>query len=480
MNGDDEARFARGLAAAFLVVSVAKAFLHEPWRDEWGPWGVAADSASAADVIHAVRYSGHPWLWPLVVFALRRTIGGFVAVQMLTAFAATAAVWVVARFAPFPRWARALFACGYFPLFEYGSIARPYVLALLGACAAAALLRAARRRPLPFATVLFVLGQTSVYGVILAAAFGAAWLVDVRRAPRDERPSGAIVVAATTLVLAGFAAAALQMRPPADGSYAAEWNTSWDARRCLAALATVPRALLPLPLPRLHFWNTHVLDRLDAAGAALGAALVLLVAALAARRPAALALWLVAVVGQLAFTYLKYEGFARHHGHLFLAFVAARWTASDDDGVARRVVLGVVLAVQCAAGLFAVAMDAALPFSTAVDAAREIRVRGLDAGPIVGNRAATTSAVAAALGRPFVFAETGRAASFFAWDPQAREATVMDAARLAGRLAVERGAPVVLVLDQPFFGLPRNVERVAVTRPAVVRDESFAVYLVRP
>lgn len=76
---------------------------------------------------------------------------------------------------------------------------------------------------------------------------------------------------------------------------------------------------LPFPRPGIGFWNTNLLDSWPGFQAVLSGVLLLLVGWVLRRRPAALAFWLAATFGTLAFLYLKYFGYLRHHGHLFLA-----------------------------------------------------------------------------------------------------------------------------------------------------------------
>src|SRR5215218_6745393 len=110
-------RFAAAVTLAFLVVAGLGVL-----RDEMQAWMFAADSASPAEMLHAMRYEGHPPLWHLLLFLVSRLTRHPQAMQLLNLLFATASVWLFARWAPFPRRIRALFAFGYFPLYEYGVI----------------------------------------------------------------------------------------------------------------------------------------------------------------------------------------------------------------------------------------------------------------------------------------------------------------------------------------------------------------------
>ena len=485
-----ETRFARLVAGMFFAVSLAKLFTHEPWRDEWGPWGIALASDGLRQLWRALPYEGHARFWYFLVFALERVTGRFESVQLVTAVFATVAVWVVARFAPFPRWARVLFAVGYYPLFEYGSIARPYSIELAATCVAAAVFCRARRAPLPLAVALVVLAQTTIYGVILAAAFGVAWLADLWRAAPGDRALPSHSWIAAGIVGVSMVAAVAQMVPPSDSTFARGWRTKLEPSRVARVVATVTRGVTPLPRPQVHFWNTHVLDGSPRVECAVGAAMLLVFSLLFVRSPSALLLWIVATAGLLAFEYIKYEGYARHQGHFFLAFLAAAWLAMEAQRAAGAknnvvaslglAVLAVVLVVNAAGGLLAVAVDWTFPFSTATAAAQTLRRRGLAELPAVGRRGSTTAAVAAVLGRPIVLAGTGRTSTFVSWDHTYRVPSLPRATEEARRLAATSGSAVLLILDTPLVKLPRRVEWLASMAEPIVRDEQFHIYVVQP
>src|SRR6185369_6341512 len=132
---------------AHLVAVAAAAHVHEPWRDEVEAWLVARDAASPLALLHQLRYEGHPSLWYAVLWPLTR-LGGPALMQGAAALIATASTFVFARFAPFPRLARALFAFGVLQVWEWGAIARNYGLGALFLFGAAALAVRRERHPL--------------------------------------------------------------------------------------------------------------------------------------------------------------------------------------------------------------------------------------------------------------------------------------------------------------------------------------------
>src|SRR4051812_16618494 len=103
-----------GLALAFLLAR------HELWRDELQAWLIARDSSSLVALFRNVRYEGHGPLWYWILYPLTRLTHdprlGLLPVQWIIA---TAAVFTIARAAPFTKAQRVLLVFGYYSLFEY-------------------------------------------------------------------------------------------------------------------------------------------------------------------------------------------------------------------------------------------------------------------------------------------------------------------------------------------------------------------------
>ena len=113
-------------------------------------------------------------LWQVVLWILTRFTHNCQAMQWLHLALATCSIWVVVRFSPFPKLQKTLYCFGYFAIFEYCLIARPYVwigLLMFSLCAVC------DRRKDSFvaqAVILFLLSNTNVLGTIIAFSFVAA------------------------------------------------------------------------------------------------------------------------------------------------------------------------------------------------------------------------------------------------------------------------------------------------------------------
>lgn len=478
------ARLAAAVTAAFVLATLPRLLAHELWRDEAWLWLVATGSGSPAELFAPLGRSGQGYLFSLLCYAVAQLWESPRALQLLHLAIAGGATYVFVRWAPFGRAARVLFACGYFPFYEYAVISRHYALgALLLWLACLAATRRGAAAAIGLGAALGLLCQTTVYGFLLAVAVAAGWLA--RRAGEEGLPRpGPAGVAGVALALAGAVAGLVQMVPAPGTSFAPGWLFGWDAARAAKALAAPWRAAVPLPLPRVQFWSSNLLDPWPALQAAGGlAVLALAVAVLWPRRRTALVVFALGGAGLLAFTYVKFAGTTRHHGHWWLLAAAALWLAGGlprAPGRAwRRAAIHALLAVHCAVALFASLVDLRHPFSNAAATADLLRRSGLDRLPLLGWREPPAAPVALALGAPLYAPSRGVYTTHPDWGPIQRELTRREVRCIARRLAAREGSDVVLVVNRRELPPWPEIEAAGSRRGAITPSEDYHLYRLR-
>jgi hypothetical protein len=518
-SAPDPRRFAAILAVLHLALALCGVLRHEMWRDELQAWMVADRAHSVPQLFANLRYEGNPVLWHSLLFGLSSFTSNPLAMQLLHVLIASAFVYLLARYGPFTRVQAILFAAGYFALFEYALISRGYGLGVLLAFAFCAVFEARYRRPILLGALLFLLANTTVYGLIIALCLGGLLALDVLGGGlgREPRPAGrAAMLAGAALLLLGALLSVLQILPEPDNTFTGRrfFSLAWHPARFRAVLGTAMASYLPIPEPAdPHFWETVWLKRLLGSHGAAFASGALLIAALLSflRSAPVLAFWAASSAGLLGIYYYTSMIHQRYSGHLFVVFLIACWLAARLPrttwhrpalgrlaGLGDRIrtpLLGLLLLANLVGGVVAFAKDWQLPFSGSAEAARFLERQGLDEMPIVGTVDFMVSPLAALLERDIYYPERGEWGSFIIWDDRRRpKLDYADVWKALRRVLDETGGDVLLVLHDPpqalisgqettlaGTALPGGIEVRLLTRVerSVVEREKYHIYRAR-
>jgi hypothetical protein len=408
-----------------LSFEIIRSLRHAMWHDETQVFMIAAGSSSLWQLFHNLRLEAHPALWYVLVWLITRVTADPIWMQVLHTVLAVG-VWVVVyRYSPFSTADKFLLLLSYFLFWEYFVISRSYVLiALIGF--AFVLLRERRPRPeLALWLLAGLLANVHVYGAIWSMVLAAMLVIEA-----PQRNSKMMMGAALYLVLLSFAVATIA--PPADFGPWPSGGVRFDLYRLKADLNVPFGAFVPLrpdliretfaylahpgsaAIPR--FWNANPTDyfvallKLDAHHpmriAAVFAAPIV-VCWLIVRAPLRMLEFAFVYFGILLFQNLwDFSGSVRHHGVVFLAFIATVWTSllrRQPDMVSRSL-FAVVLAINAFAGLSTLASELR-PWSEGKDAANWIRKNNLENAFLIGWRDGPVSTVAAYLDRPIYYLE---------------------------------------------------------------------------
>src|SRR5215475_193756 len=200
----------------YLSLAYVTLLHHEMWRDELQAWLIATGSTSVGDLFQNIQYERHPALWYLNLYLLSRLSEMPMLMQVFHILLATAGIYLFTRFAPFTKLQKLCFAFGYFPFYEYGVISRGYVIALVCLFGFCALEDRTWKHPLVQACALALLANTSIYGAMIAFAFGVYIVVDwltVVRAKQGSEKSRALLLSLFIVGL-GVATSIVQIMPP--------------------------------------------------------------------------------------------------------------------------------------------------------------------------------------------------------------------------------------------------------------------------
>ena len=490
------------VTSLFLLYAGFTTFHHEMWRDEMQAWLISRDSPSIFTIFQNCRYEGHPTLWYLCLWPFARLTSNPAVMQWFNLLIVACAVFLIAKVAPAPRWLRILVALGYFPVYEYGSIARNYGLSFLAVIAFCAVLPRRRERPVLLGVLILLAANTSLPACLLSMAAVFALSVEAIVRP-PELSRRAATWAALGLAAGGILLSALQMHPPVDSGFAPEWLFRFKVNRLGHVLNALPKAYVPLLIPGAGFWESEIFTLLPTyaryAWIGMSSTMLLGLTSLAlVRRPVALAYYLFGSLGLLAFFYVKYVGYMRHHGFLFVCCGTALWLAGTVQPVtlprlfdaagrwAERaivVVFPLLLVIHLAAGAIAGAGEYAYVFSAAKATAGLIREKGLDRFALVASDFTTTPVIGYLEKDRAYYSDCGRFGSYVVWDKtRAFGHNVWDD---ANRLAKERKSPVVVLVNKAVLGetppplqLRPALQPVGCLASSIAPDENYCVLLM--
>jgi hypothetical protein len=218
-----------------------------------------------------------------------------------------------------------------------------------------------------------------------------------------------VIAAAFGILVVGLICLAT-VRPGPGPSFVPKLSDLSNLERLSLPLGTVTKAMLPVPLPTEHFWNSNFLDGLPILQAGIGVILLLLIGAVLYRRWIALMLYLAGAAGLLTFAII-FPGSVRHSGHLFMLLIAALWLA-QRSGTLEPWKQGSVIAlllVQTLAGIAVAIAGMILPFSMSRHVSDFIRTHfDSDQVIIAGIPDFCTSPISQWLDRPIYFPEMRR------------------------------------------------------------------------
>ena len=518
-----EAAFSGLLVLAFLSLGSIGVMNHEMWRDELVGWLVVRDGSSIGDVLTNLKSSpGHTLAWHLCLYVLSRFTRNPVAMQLWHLTLAAIVIYLLARFSPFTKLQKVLLSFGYFFVYEYAVISRMYVLGVLFLFCFCALYHTRRKGFFLLSVILFLLANTSAYGVIIAVSLGLTVLFEcvIDNTRLRSSPSGRWDLAASLLVFAlGIVSAALQIVPLRDEGSAMIWTPGIRARWIVETLTVIWRSYIPLPnVFTYQFWNTNILMdgpwKLPAAVcAALSLGLLAFFVVSLAGKPVPLFLYLVGTVAILSFSYIvpyiRLLSGVRHHGHLFVLLVACLWIASHYRAapVSNRFLQSVshssnryghklvmfMLCTHVAAGATAYGADLLNPFSASKDAARFIKDQQMEDMLIVGTQDYAVSPLAALLDREIFYLESGRFGSFIVEDKKRKQK--VNPREIPGKVSAllsQRKTDILLVVNYnlaPLFveewgsarthDLNFTIEGLSAFTRSIVPDEQYYLYLIR-
>lgn len=470
-SGRDDRTFAAVMTVLFASVMLVAALHHEMWRDEILIWMYGRGIHSIRDLVSVIAYEPHPALWYLCVLAVVKIFASPFSIQVLNLVIASCATYVLLRYAPLPRLQKGLFVFGFFPFFEYGVISRAYALGLLFAYVFCALFPYRRKRLIGLSGMLFLLANTSAFGMFLAFSLALTLFVSWHYDKRVGKPWGIgswRAIVAAFIVALGVVLSVLQTASPSDVGLINHSGHNIFQFNSVEAFSK---------LAQVYLYNFGQIPALNGFVSAL--ALFALAVLSLRRKPVALFAYLTATALMLGAIYFRQIAYLWHLGHLLIAYMVSLWLAACYDPPEQRRetkcrvssnpagtqfrsfadkfsnwFVYAILVFQLLPCAYAVYDDYVQPYSCGKEVASYIRQHDMERLAIAGDVYYTVQTISGYLGKPVYYLKLGEngTLSWFGDDlpPDIRDITMDELAYRVQAIADKEQYGVLLILSYPL------------------------------
>lgn len=311
-----------------IVFSVLSFFLllnHEPWRDEGRAWLIARDSPNVISLIHLMGYEGTPALWHLILFPMAKLGLPYFSIAVVNFLVILSAVIIFISYAPFSKSQKILFVFGYYIFYEYNIIARSYALSVLFLFLIAFIYKERFQKPTSYSLLILLLANTNVYSLNFAIVLSGVYIFESNFKKNINITIEYFV--SFLVMLFGILIAIYQLLPPADLSPEfAKWNFDLTTQHIWRISNSIVGATIPIPYPRVNFWNSILVYHYSYRILNIVVLPVFFLSLLFfIKKPEPMVIYILSSASLFGMFSLKYLGYLRHHGLLFIIFIFSLW-----------------------------------------------------------------------------------------------------------------------------------------------------------
>ena len=291
----------------YVILIFIVVFKHEPWADEAQAWLLARDSSLFGLLFKNLRYEGHPLLWHLILMLPSKFLP-YRAISIISVLIAIAGVYIFLHYSPFPQYIKLLLPFSYFVFYQYGIVARSYVLLPILFFLIAKVYKDKTNKIYQFTTFVCLLANVSVYTTMVSLSIMFVHLIDLIR-NRSELNRQLMVkqVKAYAAFVVVIALIVIILWQPQDSSFARNYNFS---------------------LQRFFKLSYDVLDEAMTEVIYISA-FVLLVSLIWFWRNRLLLLYLLSTLSVLSLFSVKYYN-SWHQGVIFLVWAFVMWVSFEN------------------------------------------------------------------------------------------------------------------------------------------------------
>lgn len=164
----------------YVICHCIISMMHEASFDEAHAWNIAKDAGVFEAIFEVPHWEGHPSLWHLILMPFAKAgLEYQISMTFVTLIFSGVAVYLLVFKSPFPRIIRLVLPFTYFFFYQYGVVARPYVMMMTAFMIAALTYKEKDRQPGKFVLSLIFLCATSAFGVAFCAGIAGSWLIEI-------------------------------------------------------------------------------------------------------------------------------------------------------------------------------------------------------------------------------------------------------------------------------------------------------------
>jgi|AGTN01.2.fsa_nt_gi hypothetical protein len=315
--------FATAILLVYAALILWLTVHHEPWRDEADAWLMVRDN-SFEGLFRIMGYAGTPMLWYLSIWPLVKAGMPYASMNILNACFGIATAAIVLFCAPFGLQIRALILFGYLFSYEYPVIARSYQLSIFLIFSLAALHSRRFDRPMLFSSILALLANTNVNGLIIAISIGAVHFASLILRKSEPR----YIVKFVIPISLGVILSVVQLLPPSDGQFSSAIQFNWET-----AVVALKESFVPSVAANFNHGIKAEFGGLPVFDWPLIPSLLCVAAILFQIRKSRWALCSFGIcwLGLFSLIIFKYPGFIRHWGFLFVTAIYALWVGVQES-----------------------------------------------------------------------------------------------------------------------------------------------------
>jgi hypothetical protein len=415
--------FAVIITSLFFITALIGILNHEMWLDEYQAWLVSRYCGSLANLWNDLKFEGHLITYHIILYYISSIIDNPASIQYLNLLFGTGSIYILTKYSPFSKIQNILISFGYFFLFEYTIISRPYVMVMFFLLLTCYTFKNFSKKKLLFSISLVLLANTHIYGTIIACSFGLMFLWMLWRKEKSTNLKSILSSWSLPLgiIATGISFAFFQIYRTSTTNYAKRfyWQGGFDYNRVSEVASNFLSGYFPIPpINKIQFWNETIISNLPGTLSIILTVIIILLFLIyfSNKKPASF-LYIFGSISILYFFYINEKPPAiRFSGHLYLILIAAYWVylelpvdttfnkfinkAQKALGILPKSFFIIILIIQLFASCIAYENGLTYPFSNTKTAGEFIQKNNLLDLTMFGANSCVVSPLTAITGKP--------------------------------------------------------------------------------